>query len=152
MEAQLLEALTVPCLLQEGMHLPEYASEEAAGADLRARLQEPLRLEVGARALIPTGIRMALPRGYELQIRPRSGLAYRHGISVLNTPGTIDSDYRGEIHVLLINLGDQPFVIEPGMRIAQAVLSPILRGHFVPVEELPETVRGEGGFGHTGSH
>lgn len=131
---------------------PMYATEEAAGADLRAYLPAPIILQPGERRLVPTGLRIALPVGYELQIRPRSGLALKHGVTVLNTPGTVDSDYRGELQVLLIHLGLEPLTIEPGMRIAQAVLAPVVRARFLAVDELPETQRGSGGFGHTGAH
>jgi dUTP pyrophosphatase len=134
------------------LEIPEYATEEAAGADLRAHLAQPVVLGPGERRLIPTGLKIALPLGYELQVRPRSGLAFKHGITVLNSPGTIDSDYRGELGVLLVNLGQQPFTIEPGMRIAQAVVAPIVRARYFLTDALPETQRGSGGFGHTGAH
>lgn len=135
--------------------LPGYASAGAAGADLRANLAEAdrdagLMLEPGARALIPTGLRMAIPEGYEVQIRPRSGLALKHGISLPNTPGTIDSDYRGEVGVILINLGRDPFVVTHGERIAQMIVAPVLQADFTLSEELDETDRGAGGFGSTG--
>lgn len=131
---------------------PRYASIGAAGLDLFARLDQPLRLEPGGRALIPTGLAIALPAGHEGQIRPRSGLALRHGIGLVNTPGTIDEDYRGEVGVLLINHGDEPFVIEAGARIAQLVVAPIRRVRVQLVEEaeLGSTERGSGGFGSTG--
>mgnify|MGYP006276401777 CR=1 FL=1 len=131
---------------------PSYATAEAAGADLRAYVTAPVILEPGERKLIPTGLKVALPVGYELQVRPRSGLALKHGITVLNSPGTVDSDYRGELQVILINLGQQSFSVEPGMRIAQAVVAPVTRARFVRTDELPETQRGSGGFGHTGAH
>ncbi|WP_238318768.1 dUTP diphosphatase [Pseudooceanicola atlanticus] len=135
--------------------LPGYASAGAAGADLRANLAEAdrdagLTLEPGARALIPTGLRMAIPEGYEVQVRPRSGLALKHGISLPNTPGTIDSDYRGEVGVILINLGRDPFVVTHGERIAQMIVAPVLQADFTLSEELDETARGAGGFGSTG--
>lgn len=130
--------------------MPHYASEKAAGADLKANLKEPILLEPGASVLISTGIRMEIPDGYEVQVRPRSGLALKHGITVLNTPGTIDADYRGEICVILINHSNTPFTITHGMRIAQIVLSPVVQAHFAVVEELSSTPRGSGGFGHTG--
>ena len=135
------------------LDLPKYETVLAAGADLRAAVPEgqPMTLEVGARALVPTGFAMALPAGYEAQIRPRSGLAYKHGITCLNTPGTIDADYRGEVKVLLINHGDAPFKIERGERIAQMVIAPITQPEFERVEILSETARGEGGFGSTGT-
>ena len=129
---------------------PVYASHGAAGADLRAFLSEPLLLKPGERASVPTGVRIELTAGYEAQVRPRSGLAVRSGITVLNAPGTIDSDYRGEIHVPLINLGEDTFAVEPRMRIAQIVVAPVVRADFHLVESLAETERGEGGFGSTG--
>lgn len=136
----------------EGLPLPEYQSAAAAGMDLHAALPEdaPLSLAPKTRALVPTGLAIALPIGFEAQVRPRSGLAYRHGIGVLNAPGTIDSDYRGEVQVLLINLGDAPFQIERGMRIAQLVAAPVTRAALRVVAALPETRRGDGGFGSTG--
>ena len=130
--------------------LPEYATAESAGMDLRAACVEPILLQPGKRALIPTGLTMALPAGFEAQIRPRSGLAYRHGVTMLNTPGTIDSDYRGEIKVLAVNLGEQPFRIEFGDRIAQMVIAPQLQATIREVAILPDTERGGGGFGSTG--
>ncbi len=132
--------------------MPAYATQDSAGLDVRAALDEPLRLEPGSRALVPTGLQMALPQGYEAQIRPRSGLAFRHGITMLNTPGTIDADYRGEVKVLAVNLGDEPFEIRHGDRIAQMVIAPVIRAAVKGVEELPESERGEGGFGSTGTH
>lgn len=130
--------------------LPEYATPQSAGMDLRANLHAPIVLHPMQRALVPTGLCMALPEGYEAQVRPRSGLAWKHGITVLNTPGTIDADYRGEIGVVLINLSDKDFVIENGERIAQMVIAKHERGEFIPVEVLDETERGAGGYGHTG--
>lgn len=130
--------------------LPSYESEYAAGMDIRAALEEPLTLDPGKRVLIPTGFQMALPEGYEAQVRPRSGLAWRHGITMLNTPGTIDADYRGEVKVLAVNLGEEPFTIEHGDRIAQMVVAPVLQCRVREAAELPETGRGEGGFGSTG--
>ncbi len=129
---------------------PAYATEGAAGMDLLAAVAAPVVIGAGERALIPTGIAVALPAGHEWQIRPRSGLALRHGILVANAPGTIDEDYRGEIQVILLNAGADSFTVERGMRIAQAVLAPVLRGRFVEVAELTGTVRGERGFGSTG--
>lgn len=136
--------------------LPSYETEGAAGADLRANFPPDLRatgltLEPGSRALIPTGLRVAVPAGYELQIRPRSGLALRHGITLVNSPGTIDSDYRGPLGVIVINLGEQPVRLAHGDRIAQAVLAPVVRGRFQRVETLDDTARGQGGFGSTGT-
>ncbi len=136
-----------------GAHLPlpAYATEGSAGLDLGAAITAPLRLEPGARALVPTGIAIALPAGYEAQVRPRSGLALNHGVTVLNSPGTIDADYRGEIQVLLINLGTESFAIEPGMRIAQMVIAAVAQARWREVKELPPSERGVGGFGSTGS-
>lgn len=136
----------------EGLPLPEYQSADAAGMDLRAALPEeqPLALAPMARALVPTGLAIALPAGFEAQVRPRSGLAYRDGIGVLNAPGTIDADYRGEVRVLLINFGYAPFQIERGMRIAQLVVAPVTRAKLRVVAVLPSTRRGDGGFGSTG--
>jgi dUTP pyrophosphatase len=134
------------------LELPQYETPLAAGADLRAALpiEAPMTLAPGARALVPTGFAMALPAGYEAQIRPRSGLAYKYGITCLNTPGTIDADYRGEIKVLLINHGQESFTINRGERIAQMVIAPITQPRFISTESLPETKRGAGGFGSTG--
>jgi len=134
-----------------GLPLPGYATDGAAGMDLLAAIAEPLTIPPGGRALIPTGLRLALPHGYELQVRPRSGLALKHGITLPNTPGTIDEDYRGELGVILLNAGTETFMVERGMRIAQAVLAPVTRGAWQEVVELPETARGEGGFGSTGT-
>ena len=130
--------------------LPAYATPQSAGMDLRANLDEPLTLHPFDRKLVKTGLFIALPEGYEAQVRPRSGLALKHGITVLNTPGTIDADYRGEVGVLLINLSQEDFVIEDGERIAQMVIARHEQGEFVVVEELDETERGAGGYGHTG--
>lgn len=130
--------------------LPAYETEHAAGMDLRAAVTEALTLQPGARALVPTGIAIALPEGTEAQVRPRSGLAFRHGISMVNTPGTIDADYRGEIRVILINHGEAPFTIQRGERIAQLVVAPVLRADWQECETLDDTTRGAGGFGHTG--
>lgn len=131
--------------------LPAYQSELAAGLDLLAAIDAPLVLEPGKRALVPTGLAMALPAGFEGQVRPRSGLAAKNGVTVLNTPGTIDADYRGEVKVILINLGGEPFTIERGSRIAQLVIAPVLQAKLVEVETLSETLRGVGGFGSTGT-
>jgi deoxyuridine 5'-triphosphate nucleotidohydrolase len=136
----------------EGLPLPAYATDGAAGMDLLAALSEPVILRPGARALIPTGLAVALPPGHEMQIRPRSGLALRHGIVVANSPGTIDEDYRGEIGIILLNTGSEPFTIERGMRIAQAVLCPVLRAVWQEIDALDLTDRAAGGFGSTGSH
>ena len=135
-----------------GLALPAYQSAHAAGLDLLAAVPEaaPVVLMPGARALVPTGLTIALPPGYEAQVRPRSGLAAKHGVTVLNTPGTIDADYRGEIGVILINHGDTPFSIRRGERIAQMVIASVVRAELVPVDTLAATERGSGGFGSTG--
>lgn len=130
--------------------LPTYATAGAAGMDLYAAVNEPLTLAPGERALISTGISISLPKGHEAQVRPRSGLAARHGFTMLNSPGTIDEDFTGIIHVIAINLGQEPFTIKRGDRIAQMVVTPVTRVEWDPVEALPETERGAGGFGHTG--
>lgn len=141
---------TIRIVNKSGHPLPTHATAGSAGLDLRAALKEPVTLEPLDRALIPTGLYFAIPAGYEVQIRPRSGLAMKHGITVLNTPGTIDSDYRGEIRVALINLSREPFTIEPGERICQMVLARYEQVEWVEAEQLDDTDRGEGGFGHTG--
>ena len=130
--------------------LPEYATPRSAGMDLRANIDSPITLKPMARQLVPTGLYIALPAGFEAQIRPRSGLALKHGITVLNTPGTIDADYRGELMVLLVNFSDTDFVINDGERIAQMVIARHEQGTFEPVDILDETERGAGGYGHTG--
>ena len=135
----------------EGLPLPAYATEGAAGMDLLAAVTEPLVIPPGGRALVPTGLRLALPPGHELQVRPRSGLALRHGIVLPNSPGTIDEDYRGELQVIVLNAGTEPFTVERGMRIAQAVLAPVTRAAWREVEALPDSTRGTGGFGSTGT-
>jgi dUTP pyrophosphatase len=133
-----------------GLPLPCYATAGAAGMDLLAAIDQPVRIPPLGRALIPTGIAIALPTGFELQIRPRSGLALKHGITLPNTPGTIDEDYRGEIQVIMLNASDEIFTVTRGMRIAQAVLAPVLHAAWTEVENLDETERGAGGFGSTG--
>lgn len=135
-----------------GLNLPTYATEQSAGMDLTAALEEAIELAPGERMLIPTGLAIALPDGYEAQVRPRSGLALKHGITVLNTPGTIDADYRGEIGVILINLGSEAFTIERGMRIAQMVIAQHSTVSWEVVEDLDDTSRGAGGFGSTGTN
>lgn len=130
--------------------LPAYATPQSAGMDLRANITEPITLQPMERRIIPTGLHIALPEGYEAQVRPRSGLAFKHGITVLNSPGTIDADYRGEIGVIMVNLSAEPFTINPGERICQAVVAPYTRVAWQPASELSDTDRGEGGFGHTG--
>jgi dUTP pyrophosphatase len=143
---------TVRTYVEEGATLPVYGSQEAAGADIRAYIKERVILNPGQRTLVPTGLRFEIPQGFEIQVRPRSGLALKQGITVLNTPGTIDSDYRGEIGIILMNHGKDPFVITPHMRIAQLVLAPVYQAEFVCSHELATTKRGEGGFGHTGTN
>lgn len=130
--------------------LPKYETSQSAGMDLRANLEEPITLMPMQRRLVPTGLRIALPEGYEAQIRPRSGLALKHGITLMNTPGTIDADYRGEIGVILVNLGEEPFTVNDGERIAQMVIARHEQPTLVAVDVLDDTERGEGGFGHTG--
>jgi dUTP pyrophosphatase len=146
--------MSIPSLQVQRLHpgaiLPTYATEGAAGLDLHAALEAPRLLPPGERAAIATGIAIALPPGHEGQVRPRSGLAAKHGISVVNAPGTIDEDYRGEVQVLLINLGREPYTIQPGDRIAQLVVAPVTRVQVTAVEALEGTARGHGGFGSTG--
>ncbi len=134
----------------EDLPLPAYETPHAAGMDLRASVQTPLTLAPGERALVPTGLHIALPAGYEAQVRPRSGLAIRHGVTMLNSPGTIDADYRGEIRVVMVNLGNEPFTVQRGDRIAQLVVAPVAKAQWEAVDALDETSRGDGGFGHTG--
>jgi dUTP pyrophosphatase len=134
-----------------GLPLPAYATADSAGVDLAAALDAPLTLAPGERKDVPTGIALALPAGWEAQVRPRSGLALRHGITILNSPGTIDADYRGEVRVILANLGGAPVTIARGERIAQLVIAPVSRAEWQVVSELPATVRGAGGFGSTGT-
>lgn len=131
--------------------LPEYATPAAAGMDLRANLDAPVTLKPLERFLVPTGLFIELPAGYEAQIRPRSGLAFKHGISVLNSPGTVDADYRGEVKVILVNLSADPFIIQDGERVAQMVIASHAQAEWVEVEQLMESERGAGGFGHTGT-
>jgi dUTP pyrophosphatase len=139
-------------ILREGVTLPKYQTDHSAGLDLCACIDRDIILMPGERVLVPTGISIELPDGYEAQVRPRSGLAINHGVTVLNSPGTIDPDYRGEVKVILVNLGKEPFVIKNGMRIAQMVISKFERVEVEVVEELSQTRRGEGGFGSTGVH
>lgn len=134
-----------------GLPLPEYATADSAGLDLLAAIDGELTLEPGKRALVPTGLAIALPQGYEAQVRPRSGLALRNGVTVLNSPGTVDADYRGEVCVILANLGDEAFVVTRGMRIAQMVVAPVSRLRWNEVPDLPGSERGAGGFGSTGT-
>jgi dUTP pyrophosphatase len=145
-----METLRIKIINRSAFALPAYETLHAAGMDLRAHIGETITLEPGQRMLIPTGLFVAIPVGYEAQVRPRSGLAFKHGITVLNSPGTIDSDYRGEIKVLLIHHGDVPFLVHPGERIAQMVLARHETVVWEPVEELESTQRGDGGYGSTG--
>lgn len=133
-----------------GLDLPAYATAGAAGMDLSAAVNAPHVIRSGQRALVPCGIAIALPQGFEAQLRPRSGLAFKHGVTVLNAPGTIDWDYRGELKALLINHGDMPFTVERGMRIAQLVIAPVIRANLAVVPDLDDTSRGSGGYGSTG--
>ena len=135
----------------EGLPLPAYATEGAAGMDLLAAVMSPVAIPPGGRMLVPTGLRIAIPPGYELQVRPRSGLALKNGIVLPNSPGTIDEDYRGELGVIVMNAGDASFTVERGMRIAQAVIAPVVRAAWREVADLPDTARGSGGFGSTGT-
>lgn len=143
--------ILIKCLPHhEGLALPSYSTDGASGMDLMAAIDSDIALLPGKRILIPTGLSISLPRGLEAQIRPRSGLALKHGITLLNTPGTIDSDYRGEIQIIMINLSEEPFVIKRGLRIAQMIISQYVTADFKIVEELDVTLRNKGGFGHTG--
>ncbi|MGL4642390.1 MAG: dUTP diphosphatase [Cetobacterium sp.] len=145
-----MEKVIVKLVLENGVEAPKYMTEGAAGMDVKANITEPVTLKTLERKLIPTGIKMEIPFGYEVQVRPRSGLALKHGITLVNTPGTIDSDYRGEVGVILINLSNDEFIVNPGERIGQLVLQKVYKMEFEEVEELSTTVRAEGGFGHTG--
>ncbi|HNS77608.1 MAG TPA: dUTP diphosphatase [Syntrophorhabdus sp.] len=145
-----MERLEVVVKKKDGAILPSYGTEASSGLDLAAFLDKPVVLAPFARALIPTGIYIAIPEGFEAEIRPRSGIAHKYGVTVLNTPGTIDSDYRGEVNVLLINLGDQPFTVNNGDRVAQIIFKTIVTIDWRVTEELPDTKRGHGGFGSTG--
>ena len=142
--------MKINILNKSGFPAPTYATELSAGMDLKAAITQPVTLAPLQRAMIPTGLHIALPEGTEAQIRPRSGLAAKHGVTVLNSPGTVDADYRGEIKVILINLSDEPFVINPGERIAQMVIARYEKAEWVETDNLDETARGEGGFGSTG--
>lgn len=145
-----MERIKVKIINDSGHELPAYETFSAAGMDVRAKLSEPLTLQPLQRALIPTGLRMQLPVGYECQVRPRSGLALKHGISLVNTPGTIDADYRGEIGIIVINLSNEPYTITDGERIAQFVVKQYTHVTWEPVSRIDETERGDGAFGHTG--
>lgn len=143
--------ISVPILVEDEELIPAYATSLAAGCDARASITQPVVIAPGESAIVPTGVRVELPEGFEIQVRPRSGFAAKHQVTVLNTPGTIDSDYRGEIAVILINHGKISFVVEPKMRIAQLVVAPVIQAEFVRKELLAVTGRGEGRFGHTGT-
>ncbi len=142
--------MKVSIAVMDGASLPEYATAASSGVDLRAFVEEPVLLKPQQRALIRTGLYMGIPEGYEAEVRPRSGMAIKHGVTVLNTPGTIDADYRGEVGVILVNLGDDPFTINNGDRIAQMVFKKVEHVEWLPVDSLSETSRGHGGFGSTG--
>ena len=144
--------VTISVIAEDKEFLPVYSSDLAAGADVKACIKEDMVIEPGVSALIPTGLKLSIPEGYEIQVRPRSGLALKQQITVLNTPGTIDADYRGEVGVILINHGKHPFIVSRGMRIAQLVLARVAQAQYQLVDELSVTVRGVGGFGHTGTH
>jgi len=141
----------IQVVAKDPRYLPSYQSTGAAGADLMAAIEKEVVIHPGKRMLIPTGLFFEIPEGFEVQIRPRSGLALRHGISLVNTPGTIDSDYRGEVGVIVINHGTEPFIVRPEMRIAQMVVAPVVQAEFIPVTEVSSSERGSGGFGHTGA-
>lgn len=145
-----MEHIKVKIINDSGHELPAYETPSSAGMDVRAKLSEPVTLQPLQRALIPTGLRMQLPRGYECQVRPRSGLALKHGISLVNTPGTVDADYRGEIGIIVINLSSEPFTINDGERIAQLVIKEYVHVEWEPVKRIDSTERGDGAFGHTG--
>lgn len=136
----------------EDLPLPRYMSEAASGMDVCAAVDEPLVLAPGDIRLVPTGLYVAVPTGYEVQVRPRSGLALKHGLTIVNAPGTIDADYRGEVGIIVGNIGREPFTVTRGMRIAQLVVAAVVQAEIQQVEALPETVRGDGGFGHSGTH
>lgn len=142
--------VNVKCIASEGVNLPVYKTPGSAGADVCAYITEAVTIKKGERAIVPTGLFFEIPEGYEIQVRPRSGLAAKNGITVLNTPGTIDSDYRGELKVILINLGNEDFVINNGDRIAQIILAPVVQAAFEVTDSISETERGQGGFGSTG--
>lgn len=142
--------VNVKCIVSQGAVLPEYKTKGSAGADVCAFLTEPVIIEKGKSVMLPTGLFFEIPAGYEIQVRPRSGLAAKNGITVLNTPGTIDSDYRGELKIILINLGSEDFTVNNGDRIAQIILAPVIQANFESVNVISETERGSGGFGSTG--
>lgn len=142
--------ILINCVANDGAFLPVYKTKGAAGADVCAYTKKPIIIEPSCTALVPTGLFFEIPDGYEIQVRPRSGLAFKNSVTVLNTPGTIDSDYRGELKVLLINLGKEKFIVNNGERIAQIVIAPVVKGTFEVIQQLSETERGDGGFGSTG--
>jgi len=142
--------IEIPVITDEETELPVYSSEGASGADIRAKLEKPLVIAPKKSALIPTGLFFEIPSGYEIQVRPRSGLALHDQVTVLNTPGTIDADYRGEVKVILINHGEKEFIVKPNMRIAQIVVAPVVQARFLRCQQMAASGRGEGGFGHTG--
>lgn len=145
-----MDKIQLKIKLEEGAVMPQYQTEHAAGFDVNAFVKEPITINPGERMLIPTGLKMAIPPGYEAQVRPRSGLAIKQGISIVNTPGTVDADYRGEIGIILINHGQEDFIVNPKDRIAQVIINKVEHPEIIEVDELDETGRGEGGFGHTG--
>lgn len=145
-----MKKIQVKVIKEKNIELPKYETEGSAGMDVRANIEEPIILKSLDRILISTGLKVAIPEGYEIQVRPRSGLAIKHGITMLNSPGTIDSDYRGELKVIVVNLSNEDFTIKPNERIGQLVLNKIEQIEFIEVQELDDTERGEGGFGHTG--
>ncbi len=150
MHCQHHQHIDIPIIAENNVEIPSYASAGASGADVKAHLTQNLTIPPGSTCLVPTGLRFEIPVGYEIQVRPRSGLALKQHITVLNTPGTIDADYRGELGIILINHGKQDFVVTPGMRIAQIVVCPVFQANFISVSDLAQTTRGSGGFGHTG--
>ncbi len=145
-----MDKVKVKVVIENGVELPKYMTSGSAGMDIRAHIEDGVTLKPLERKLIPSGIRMEIPEGYEVQVRPRSGLALKHGLTVLNTPGTVDSDYRGDIGVILVNLSNVEYTVSPGERIAQLVVNRVAQAELVEVEELNETERNSGGFGHTG--
>lgn len=145
-----MQEVLVKVILDEGVEMPKYMTEGSAGMDVKANITTPIEIDSLERVLVPTGIKMEIPMGYEVQVRPRSGLAIKHGITLVNTPGTIDSDYRGEIKIILINLSKEKYTINPGERIGQLVLQKVYKMQLESVNELSETERADGGFGHTG--
>ena len=146
-----MDKIQLKIKLEEGAVMPEYQTEHAAGFDVNAFVKDPVILKPGERQLIPTGLKMAIPPGYEIQVRPRSGLAIKQGISIVNSPGTVDADYRGDIGIIIINHGQEDFIVNPKDRIAQLIINKVEHPEILQVEELDETERGEGGFGSTGT-